>query len=95
VRTLARARDLGDGSAAVFFKPPTDTGGSPVIAYQVVASNGATATVTGRQVLLGKEECVVFRGLTNGTPYTFTVAAVTVAGTGAAVTSAPVTPGST
>jgi hypothetical protein len=101
----------GNGTAAVFFKPPTDTGGSPVIAYRVTASSGplavlasptggcgcagplATITVTGRLVLLGKEGFAVFGGLTNGTAYTFTVAAVTAAGTGPGATSAAVTPG--
>jgi hypothetical protein len=83
----------GDRTAAVFFSPPTDTGGSPVIAYRVTASTGAAATVTGRLVLLGKEGFAVFDGLTDGTAYTFTVAAVTMAGTGASVTSGPVTPG--
>jgi hypothetical protein len=83
----------GDRAAAVFFKPPTTTGGSPVVGYQVTASNGATATVTGRMVLLGKEAFAVFAGLTNGTSYTFTVTAVTAAGTGSSATSGPVTPG--
>ena len=83
----------GDGAAAVFFKPPASTGGSPVIAYRVTASTGATATVTGRLVLLGKEAFAVFDGLSNGTAVTFTVAAVTAAGTGTTVTSGPVTPG--
>jgi hypothetical protein len=83
----------GDRSAAVFFKPPADAGGSPVIAYTVTASTGAGSTVTGRLVLLGKEAFAVFGGLTNGTAYTFTVAAVTAAGTGPAATSGPVTPG--
>ena len=83
----------GDGAAAVFFKPPASTGGSPVIAYRVTASTGATATFTGRLVLLGKEAFAVFDGLSNGTAVTFTVAAVTAAGTGTTVTSGPVTPG--
>jgi hypothetical protein len=83
----------GDGAAAVFFKPPAATGGGPVIAYRVTASNGATATVTGRLVLLGKEAFAVFAGLANGTTYTFTVAAVTAAGTGPSATSGPVKPG--
>jgi hypothetical protein len=83
----------GDRTAAVFFSPPTDTGGSPVIAYQVTASTGTSATVTGRLVLLGKEGYAVFGGLTDGTSYTFTVSAVTAAGTGAGAVSPPVTPG--
>jgi hypothetical protein len=83
----------GDTTAAVFFKPPADSGGSPVIAYTVTASNGTTATATGRLVLLGKEGFAVFRGLTNGTAYTFMVSAVTAAGAGPTATSPPVTPG--
>ena len=69
------------------------TGGSPVIGYRVTASTGTATTVTGRMVLLGKEAFAVFAGLHNGTAYTFTVAAVTAAGTGPAATSPPVTPG--
>jgi hypothetical protein len=83
----------GEGTAAVFFKPPADSGGSPVTGYRVTASNGATATVTGRLVLLGKEAFAVFAGLTDGTAYTFTVAALNAAGTGPTATSGPVTPG--
>jgi fibronectin type III domain protein/parallel beta helix pectate lyase-like protein/glycosyl hydrolase family 141 len=82
----------GDHSAAVFFKPPADTGGSPVIAYRVSVSTGASMTVTGRLVLLGKEAFAVFGGLTDGTAYTFTVVAVTAAGTGASATSGTVVP---
>jgi hypothetical protein len=71
----------GDGTAAVFFSPPTATGGDPLIGYRVTASTGTATTVTGRMVLLGKQSFAVFTGLHNGTAYTFTVAAVTAAGT--------------
>jgi hypothetical protein len=83
----------GDRTAVVFFKPPAGTGGSPVTGYRVTASNGASKTVTGRLVLLGKEAFAVFDRLDNGTAYTFTVAATNAAGTGPAATSGSVTPG--
>jgi hypothetical protein len=75
-----------DSSASVGFSPPAFDGGSPIVTYTVAASpGGATATGAGSPI--------VVTGLTNGTPYTFTVTATTAAGTGASsAPSAAVTP---
>src|ERR1035438_4833838 len=66
------------GGAVVTWSPPASNGGSPVSGYVITASPGgktvATASVTS--FLVG--------GLTNGTAYRFTVAAVNAAGTGPA-----------
>ena len=78
----------GDAEAALTWAAPVDTGGSPITSYRVAISppdasatitvSGATATVTS---------------LTNGTAYTFTVAAVNAVGMGpASLPSLPVTP---
>ena len=79
----------GDQSAAVSWSAPTDTGGSNIAAYAVTASPGsATCTTTGAR------SCTV-SGLTNGTPYTFTVTAANGENrvSAASAASAAVTPG--
>ena len=73
----------GNASATVTWTAPTNDGGSPITGYTVTSSPGSltcTATTT--------TSCTV-DGLTNGTPYTFSVTATNSAGTGAA--SAPST----
>ncbi len=77
----------GNGSAAVSWNAPSTDGGSPVTGYTVTASpGGATATTAGART-------ATVNGLTNGTPYTFTVKATNVVGTGSAsAASAAVTP---
>ena len=71
----------GNGQAIVSWSPPASNGGSPITGYTVTASpGGQTATTTGATG-------VVVPGLTNGTPYTFTVTATN--GTGISVPSAP------
>jgi hypothetical protein len=71
------------GSAILKWLAPASNGGSPVTGYVVTPyANGVTpgTPVTFNQTNLME---VVF-GLTNGVPYTFTVAAVNAAGSGAA-----------
>lgn len=79
--------DPGDTIASVSWTAPTDTGGAAITRYTATASpGGATCTTTGATTCL-------FTGLKNGTAYTFTVTATTVAGNSAAsVASNRVTP---
>ena len=77
----------GAGRATVSFTAPASDGGSAVNAYTVKASpGGATGSGIGSPITV--------TGLTNGTPYTFTVTATNTRGTGpASPASEPVTPG--
>ncbi len=72
----------GDGSAGVTWSAPSSSGGSPVTSYVITAYDGCTiqgsTTVTGSPPATN----VTFTGLTNGTAYTFRVAAVNGNGTG-------------
>ncbi|UCU99363.1 IPTL-CTERM sorting domain-containing protein [Acidovorax radicis] len=79
----------GGGQVSVAFTAPAYNGGSAITGYTVTASPGG-ANVSGATSPL------VVTGLTNGTPYTFTVTATNLAGTGAASTaSTAVTPKAT
>ncbi|AGZ42862.1 fibronectin type III domain-containing protein [Actinoplanes friuliensis] len=74
----------GNGSAALSFTAPDDTGGDPVTGYQVSTDNGVTwASLAGDRVVTG---------LTNGVTYTIRVRAVNSSGPGAASAPALVTP---
>jgi hypothetical protein len=58
----------GNAEAAVKFRPPASNGGGPPTSYTVTSYPGSiTATGAGSPILV--------TGLTNGTPYTFTVTA--------------------
>jgi hypothetical protein len=84
----AVAAVAGIGLAQVAWTAPGDNGGSAITGYTVTSAPDAkTCTWT-----TGPLSCSV-TGLTAGTPYTFTVTATNVAGTGpASDPSAPVTP---
>ncbi len=63
-----------NASASVSFSPPASDGGSPITGYTVTSiPDGLTAT--------GTSSPIVITGLTNGTPYSFTVTATNSAGT--------------
>lgn len=81
----------GNGAVTVSWTAPASNGGSPITSYTVVAQpGGATVTVSG------SSRSAVVAGLQNGTPYTFTVVAINVSGSGpASQASAPVTPSAT
>ena len=71
--------DRGNRSALVSWFAPADNGGTAITAYTVTASDGThTCGWTA-----GALSCTV-GGLTNGTPYTFTVTATNGVGTGSA-----------
>jgi hypothetical protein len=76
----------GNGSATVSWTAPSNNGGSPIISYTITYNNGADSlTVTN-----GTSS--VIPGLTNGTPYTFTVYATNIIGPSLGALSSPVTP---
>jgi hypothetical protein len=76
----------GDGEATLTWTPPT--AGSPITSYTVVASPGGATTTVSPVV-----PAATVTGLTNGTLYTFTVAATNSVGTGpVSAASSAVTP---
>jgi hypothetical protein len=75
----------GVGEATVVFQKPLADGGKAITMYTVTSSAG--------QKGVGTTSPITVKGLTAGTPYTFTVTATNSVGTGPASTaSAPVTP---
>jgi len=84
--TGLRARTSTD-AVGLQWTPPKVTGDTPVIGYQITVSDGRTVLVTGRDALVtqptAKAMIRVVDGLTPGTAYTFTIAAITATGVGA------------
>ncbi|MEO5780277.1 MAG: peroxidase family protein [Arthrobacter oryzae] len=81
----------GDASATLTWTAPGTDGGSAITGYSVRAFAGAVLAKT--QAIAGNVGTVVITGLTNGTAYTFDVAAINAVGTGAfSARSAAVTP---
>ncbi len=78
----------GDTTAAVAFSAPASNGGSPILDYTATSSpSGITATGAGSPITV--------QGLSNGTPYNFTVTARNASGNSpASAASNIVTPGS-
>jgi len=85
----AVAGTAGGGQASVSWSDPVSNGGAPVTSYTVTAEpGGASCTAEGASAT----SCVV-SGLTNGTPYTFSVTATNAVGTSpASAASSSVTP---
>lgn len=82
------AAAASDGSARVTWTAPTDDGGAAITRYSATASpGGKSCTWT-----TGELACTISE-LTNGTAYSVTVTATTLAGTSAASSPATVTPG--
>jgi len=80
----------GDTQASVAFTAPLNIGGSAITSYTVTVSPADVAPINGAS------SPIVVTGLTNGQPYTFTVTADNVAGTGpASAASNSITPAAT
>ena len=76
----------------IAYTAPSSNGGSAIIDYAITAipSSGSNIVRTGITA-----NPYTFTGLTNGTTYTFTIAARNAAGTGSTITSSASTPSST
>ncbi|MBM7784286.1 glycoside hydrolase domain-containing protein [Tenggerimyces flavus] len=72
--------EAGVGSATVSWQPPAFNGGAPVIAYVVTPYHDGSAL--DPVVVEADERSAVVPGLTAGEPYTFTVTARSLAGSG-------------
>ena len=73
----------GNAQATVTWAPPSDNGGSSITSYTITPYIGGTAQATTS----APSSPATVLGLTNGTTYTFTVAAVNSIGAGAASAS--------
>ena len=87
--TIGTAVTGASGAVSVVFTAPTNVGGGAITSYTAISSpSGITGT--------GASSPVTVSGLTNGTPYTFTVVATNAYGTGpSSAASNSVTPSAT
>ena len=82
------AATAGDGAARITWTAPADDGGATITRYTATASPGGKSCTWSS----GELACTI-SNLTNGTAYSVTVTATTLAGTSAASTAISVTPG--
>ena len=83
----------GNASATATWTAPTVSGDSPITGYTVNAYAGGATTPAQTLTTPATSTSLLVPGLTNGTAYTFTVAATNAGGTGpASALSAAVTP---
>ncbi|MDA8686801.1 fibronectin type III domain-containing protein, partial [Robiginitalea sp.] len=75
----------GDTQATVTFTAPANNGGAAITGYTVTSFPGGITKT-------GASSSITITGLTNGTPYTFTVTATNSVGTAASAASNSVTP---
>lgn len=88
----------GNGRVIVNWYPPANTGGAAITGYTVNYGTTASETYHTTGCTTSSESdlsCAISSGLTNGTPYTFTVAATNSNGMGPAAFSSSVVPEST
>ncbi len=85
---VGQAAGAGDAQATVSWQPPADNGGAAITGYRVTVSPGG-------QVLTSTGSPLTVTNLTNGTAYTFAIAAQNSAGYGTEAITTPVTPGTT
>ena len=89
--TAVKATSNANASSSVSWKAPLNTGGAGITGYVVTPYVGSTAQTSQTFTSPALSETVT--GLTNGTAYTFAVAAITGAGTGSlSLRSAKATP---
>jgi len=82
----------GNASATLTWALPSSDGGSSILDYVVQSSRDGVTTWQTFNDGLSTTRTAVVTGLTNGTTYSFRVAATTAAGQGAWAVSTPVTP---
>ncbi len=80
----------GNAQATVTWAPPASSGTSAIASYTVVSAPGGVTVETA-----GNATTATIAGLTNGTTYTFAVAATNASGTGPAAVSNGATPTAT
>jgi hypothetical protein len=90
--TNVTAASTAPGQATVAWNPPGDAASDQVTGYQVTTFDDRTQ-VFGSPVQVASSPATI-TGLTNGTPYYFSVASVNAVGTGTAAQSYSVTPSS-
>jgi hypothetical protein len=74
-----------NASVVLSWKPPVSNGGSAITGYRITGSIGGVTKGTG--LAPASITSVAISGLTNGTTYTFAVAAINAVGTGPAATA--------